>query len=263
MNMPVEHANPAPQKRQSLVTKVASKYGVDPDKFLATLTATCFQLRDRSQKPTNEQLVSLLVVADQYGLNPFTKEIFAFEDKNKGVVPIVSVDGWSRMINDHPQMDGIEFRFSDNIVNPAKGKPCPEWCEAIIYRKDRGRPIIVREYLDECYVAPRNGYDGPWQTHTKRMLRHKAEIQCARIAFSFSGIYDEDEGHRVIEGVATRVTDVTKVGSLQGRLESAAAAAGTGVIEGELAEPQQHNDEPGQEGDGAAASTDHDETPEN
>ena len=32
-----------------------------------------------------------------------------------------------------------------------------------------------------------------------RMLRHKAIIQCARIAFGFSGITDEDEG-RVIRG---------------------------------------------------------------
>jgi hypothetical protein len=32
-----------------------------------------------------------------------------------------------------------------------------------------------------------------------RMLRHKAIIQCARIAFGFSGITDEDEG-QVIRG---------------------------------------------------------------
>jgi hypothetical protein len=31
----------------------------------------------------------------------------------------------------------------------------------------------------------------------KRMLRHKALIQAARIAFGFSGIYDEDEATRI------------------------------------------------------------------
>ena len=39
----------------------------------------------------------------------------------------------------------------------------------------------------------------PWQSHPKRMLRHKAMIQCARLAFGFSGIYDEDEAQRIVE----------------------------------------------------------------
>ncbi|OPB31163.1 hypothetical protein [Bartonella sp. AR 15-3] len=32
------------------------------------------------------------------------------------------------------------------------------------------------------------------------MLRHKAVIQCARYAFGFSGIYDEDEAERINQG---------------------------------------------------------------
>ena len=31
-----------------------------------------------------------------------------------------------------------------------------------------------------------------------RMLRHKALIQCARLAFGFTGIYDQDEAERII-----------------------------------------------------------------
>ena len=40
------------------------------------------------------------------------------------------------------------------------------------------------------------------------MLRHKAMIQCARLAFSYSGIYDQDEAERIVEkdmGTAERV----------------------------------------------------------
>ena len=71
----------------------------------------------------------------------------------------------------------------------------------IIYRKDRSRPVAIREYLDEVYRAPfKQGMKGPWQTHTKRFLRHKTLIQCARIAFGFSGIFDEDEAMRIVEG---------------------------------------------------------------
>jgi hypothetical protein len=135
-----------------------------------------------------------------YRLNPFTKELFAFADKG-AIVPVVSVDGWSRIINENPAMNGMEFRYSDQIVTMPRGKPCPEWCEVVIYRRDRDRPTIVREYLDEVYQAPRgqNAYDGPWQSHTKRFLRHKTLIQGARIAFGFAGIYDEDEARRIID----------------------------------------------------------------
>lgn len=36
----------------------------------------------------------------------------------------------------------------------------------------------------------------------KRMLRHKAMIQCARLAFGFAGIYDKDEAERIVENTA-------------------------------------------------------------
>ncbi len=36
-------------------------------------------------------MAALMIVADQYGLNPFTREIFAFPDKQNGIVPVVGV----------------------------------------------------------------------------------------------------------------------------------------------------------------------------
>jgi hypothetical protein len=51
-------------------------------------------------------MMALLIVADQYGLNPWTKEIYAFPDKSNGIVPVVGVDGWARIINTHEQFDG-------------------------------------------------------------------------------------------------------------------------------------------------------------
>jgi hypothetical protein len=126
-------------------------------------------------------MMALLVVADQYGLNPFTKEIYAFPDKG-GIVPVVGVDGWSRIINSHSQFDGMEFKQDE------------ESCTCIMYRKDRSHPVSVTEYMSECGRGM-----GPWKSHPKRMLRHKAMIQCARLAFSFVGIYDQDEAERIIE----------------------------------------------------------------
>lgn len=189
-------------QRQSLVQKFAAKYSIEPDKLMSILKATAFKVKDG--EVTNEQMAALLVVADQYGLNPFTREIFAFPDKN-GIVPVVGVDGWSRIINDHPQSDGFEFQEAEKMVELPDAKRCPEWMEVVIYRKDRSHPIVVREYLDEVY-RPRATYpdgnkkkEGPWQTHTKRFLRHKVLIQGARIAYGFGGIYDEDEAIRITE----------------------------------------------------------------
>lgn len=169
--------------RTSLIAKIAAKYSVDPDKMLDALKSTAFK-GDKDKPVSNEQMMALLVVADQYNLNPWTKEIFAFPDQKGGIIPLVSVDGWSRIINEHPQLAGFGFEYD----------PDGEWIECIIERKDRTQPIRVREWLSECR---RN--TGPWSSHPQRMLRHKALIQCARIAFGFGGIYDQDEAERIRE----------------------------------------------------------------
>jgi len=193
----------------SLVAKFANRYSIDPGKLLNILKATAFKVKDAVV--TDEQMAALLVVADQYGLNPFTREIFAFPDKQNGIVPVVGIDGWSRIINENDQFDGMDFNVPPEDEWSAideHSKRCPPWMEVIIYRKDRTHPIVIREYLDEVYKPPYQGTgkNGPyitknhWQTHTKRALRHKTLIQGARIAFSYVGIYDEDEAERIIEG---------------------------------------------------------------
>lgn len=200
---------PVALQRPSLVAKFAHKYTIEPDKLMGILRATAFKVKDG--EATNEQMAALLVVADQYGLNPFTREIFAFPDKQNGIVPVVGVDGWTRIINDHWASNGFEFRESEKKISiDADAKECPEWIEVVIYRKDRDHPIVVREYLDEVY-RPLGTYKdggkhkpGPWQTHTKRFLRHKALIQGARIAYGFTGIYDEDEAGRIVDGQIIR-----------------------------------------------------------
>lgn len=147
------------------------------EELIQTLKATAFK-----GQVSDAQMTALLIVAQQYGLSPWTKEIYAFPDKNNGIVPVVGVDGWSRIINSHPQFDGIEFEQD------------AQSCTCIIYRKDRQRCIKVTEWMDECKRGT-----GPWQSHPRRMLRHKAMIQCARLAFGYGGIYDQDEAERIVE----------------------------------------------------------------
>lgn len=162
----------------TLTSKLAARLDMgDGAGLIETLKATAFK-----GQVSDAQMTALMVVANQYGLNPWTKEIYAFPDQNNGIIPVVGVDGWSRIINSHPQFDGMEFSRDD------------ESCTCIMFRKDRNHPIKVTEYMEECRRNVK-----PWQSHPKRMLRHKAMIQCARLAFGFGGIYDQDEAERIAE----------------------------------------------------------------
>ena len=164
----------------TLTSSLAAKLnmGADGSSLIETLKATAFK-----GQVSDAQMTALLVVANQFGLNPWTKEIYAFPDRQNGIVPVVGVDGWARIINNHPQFDGMDFE-SDN-----------DSCTCTMYRKDRGRPVRVTEYMEEC----RRANQGPWASHPRRMLRHKAMIQCARLAFGFGGIFDQDEAERIVE----------------------------------------------------------------
>ncbi len=175
-----------PQQKQSALAVMASKFHVEPAKLLETLRATLMP------KATNEEMLSFVVVANQYSLNPFTREIYAFPARNGGIQPVVSVDGWIRMMNNHASFDGIRFSTEDK-----DGKPFS--VTATIHLKDRTHPVEVTEFFSECYRATE-----PWKVNPRRMLRHKALIQCARVAFGFSGIVDDEEA--VLPQVQVNVT---------------------------------------------------------
>lgn len=187
-------ANIEAQKRRppSALALMAMRLGVSEANLSSTLKATVFK------NCTDAEFVALVIVANEYKLNPLTKEIYAFAAKGGGIVPLVSIDGWVKIMNDHPQFDGIEF----NDLPDADGKLYG--IEAVIYRKDRSRPIRVTEYLDEC---KRN--TDPWNKTPCRMLRHRALIQGARYAFGFSGIYADDETEVIQNGAMVDARNVT------------------------------------------------------
>ncbi len=162
-------------KPPSALAVMAAKINVDPAKLHQTLKNTVFK------GATDDELLALVVVANTYGLNPLLKELYAFPAKGGGIVPVVSIDGWVSMVNGHPSMDGMEFVEHYGGSGKLEAITCKLW------RKDRNRPISVTEHLSEC---KRN--TEPWKME-HRMLRHKALMQCARYAFGFSGITDEDE----------------------------------------------------------------------
>ncbi len=170
-----------PTKRVSALQILASRLQVDEVLVFKTLKDTVWK------GASNEEMLALTVVANEYGLNPLVKELYAFPAKGGGIVPVVSVDGWLRIVNEHSQMNGIVTSYDHDAAGALVS------CTATIHRKDREHPTVATEFLSEC---KRN--TEPWKME-HRMLRHKAIIQCARIAFGFSGIHDEDEGQVIAE----------------------------------------------------------------
>ena len=133
----------------TLASKLAQRFGLEANpEVLDILKATAFK-----GQVSDAQMSALLVVATQYSLNPFTKEIYAFPDKNNGIIPVVGVDGWARIINENPQFDGMEFTQDD------------QQCTCTIYRKDRSRPVSVTEYMAECWF---------WLNRTSSKMKNSA-----------------------------------------------------------------------------------------
>jgi phage recombination protein Bet len=182
-------------QNQNFVAALASRVGMEPEKFYNTIKNTVFS------GASDHECNALLMVAHEYGLNPLLKEIYAFKGQGGGIVPMIPIDGWLTMVNRNPMFAGYETHYppEDQWVDRA-GKKCPAWIEVVMIRKDMTKSFPHREYMDECYKD-----SGPWKSHPKRMLKHKAFIQSARFALGYSGIYDEDEARGFIE--ATVVTN--------------------------------------------------------
>jgi phage recombination protein Bet len=186
----------APLPGSQLISMMAKQQHLDANAFATTVQQTCF-----AGQPTREQFLAFLMIAKEHDLNPITREIFAFEKAGK-IQTIVSIDGWLKIINQHPEFDGMEFV---DHLDDETGDLLAVTCK--IYRKDRSRHTEVTEYMSECKRDT-----SVWKSWPARMLRHKATIQGARYAFGFSGIVDQDEADRIkdaqsIEGVATIIPD--------------------------------------------------------
>jgi len=122
----------------------------------------------------------LLHLAINHKLDPLMGEVALWFDSNQRPHPSITIDGWMKIINNHAAFTGIEFEEGtlSESVTPLNAPPS---MQCTIYRSDRQSPIRVREYLTEV----KN--DHPlWVTMPRRMLRHRALQQCARLAFGIS-----------------------------------------------------------------------------
>jgi len=119
-------------------------------------------------------LLALLRIARTYDLDPLQEEVALALYDDSHWQAYITVEGYSKLLNRHPAFDGITFNQSEETTNGI-----PLWMECAIYRKDRSKPIVVREYFEEV-----KGEQAIWQKMPRRMLRHRVMQQCARLAIS-------------------------------------------------------------------------------
>ena len=119
-----------------------------------------------------QTILALLRLARENGLDPLKEEVALALYEDTHWQAYITVLGYSKMLNRHPEFDGIAFTQSEERSNGI-----PIWMECTIYRKDRSHPIKVREYFEEVKTE-----QAIWQKMPRRMLRHRVMQQCARLA---------------------------------------------------------------------------------
>lgn len=184
---------PAEQKQTKLLAVMAERYGVESGSMYSILKNTVIKPDSQGKSASDAEVQAFLIIANKYELNPLLKEIHAFAS-NGSVVPIVGIDGWSTLVNRQPDFDGCDFVVMETEAGELVSITCT------MHHKRRSFPVSVTEYYAEC---KRN--TAPWNTMKRRMLRHKAFMQCARIAFGITGLHDEDEARDIVGNSAARM----------------------------------------------------------
>lgn len=172
-----------------MVERSVLRSGLSYDSFVSLLIQSALS---RLTIWSQADLDRLLMLSERLGLDPLNNDIYATEvpqeaGKKARIVFVVGVDGWSKIINSHPQFDGMKF-----IESAPGDDELPLYIECTIFRKDRRVATSIREYMYEAHTG-----QGAWLTHPRRMLRHKAMVQCARACFGLGGVNEPDEAERV------------------------------------------------------------------
>ena len=174
----------------ALIKRALDRFGMTYATFVGSVTQYAF---GSLVVWSETDLERLLLACEALGLSPVGRDMYALRQEGHGsaVLLAVGLDGWARIVNRHPAFDGLEFTESPELLDGV-----PAWISCTIHRQDRRVPLTVKEYLCECRRD-----SSAWQTHPRRMLRHKAPVQCARLAFELPTplyVYDPDEAERVL-----------------------------------------------------------------
>jgi hypothetical protein len=174
------------EKKPGLIQVFGEKYNVEPALVRETLLNGAF----KGVKQDHE-LISLLVIANSYDLNPFLKEMGGFA-KDGVVYPMIFKDGWIRVLLRQPSYKGKVYTESLEMLKMEGSKPCAEWIECSISFNDGRDPETARVYLREWF---RN--TPTWKSMPYQMLKGKAMKEAVRESFGIN-LYDEDDKERIL-----------------------------------------------------------------
>jgi len=148
------------------LAKAASGVGIDEVELKAWI--------DLQIEVPAKTILTLLRMMQSLRLDPLCEEIGFTQYEDGQWQVFITIEGCSKLLNQHPQFNGLVFTQADTLIDGL-----PEWVECSIYRKDREVPTTVREYLAEV-----RGENSIWQKMLRRMMRHRALQQCVRLAIS-------------------------------------------------------------------------------
>ena len=148
------------------LAKAATGLGIDESELQAWV--------DLQIEVPAKAILTLLRMIQSLNLDPLCEEISFTQYEDGQWQVLITIEGCSKLLNQHPQFNGLVFTQADILIDGV-----PEWIECAIYRKDRSVPTTVREYLAEV-----RGENAIWQKMPRRMLRHRALQQCVRLAIA-------------------------------------------------------------------------------
>ena len=152
----------------ALLERTAKTLTTEPELLRAWLDST-------PHLPIDQQ-IRLLHLMNKYQLDPWSEELVCYRDEAQEIHLLITIDGWYKIINQQVSFSGMSLREAATCT-----EGIPDWIECCIYRHDRILPTIVKEYLIELQTS-----QDSWQQMPRRMLRHRAIQQCARLAFGIS-----------------------------------------------------------------------------
>jgi len=148
------------------LAKAANQLGIDEKELQAWV--------DLQIEVPAKSILVLLRSMQSLHLDPLSEEIGLTQYEDGHWQVFITIEGCSKLLNQHPQFSGLLFNQADTLIDGV-----PEWIECSIYRRDRTVPTTVREYLMEV-----RGENAIWQKMPRRMLRHRALQQCVRLAIT-------------------------------------------------------------------------------
>lgn len=147
---------------------------------------------------SDQEVVMFINLCKYQKLNPFLKEAYLVKFGNKDAQIIVSKEAFMKRAESHTQYDGFkagiiverdnEIVEIEGAIKLEKDKLIGGW--AVVYRKDRERPVVVKISFKEFSKG-----QATWNAMPLNMIRKTAVVNAMREAFpdNVGAMYTEEE----------------------------------------------------------------------